>query len=169
VAGRASSPGLILARLHHDNIVYAVHRQHLGTASADQERNGEALAPLDEAAAVFRRLRGSDHPQLASALTDRGRVHRALGRFRQAELDLREALRIQRLALPTPHFATARTLTATAQVLLDQDRPEEALPLTEEAVAMAEATLPAGHRIHVEAQAASTSARRRLRNPSPGQ
>jgi tetratricopeptide (TPR) repeat protein len=53
-------------------------------------RLDEALPPVDEAVSIFRDL--GSRWELASALGDRGEIHRLAGRIGEAERDVREAL-----------------------------------------------------------------------------
>ncbi len=68
-----------------------------------------------------------------------------LGRYDEAEPNLRRSLAIRRAALPAGHPDIAAGLNNLAGLLLAQNKPAEAEPLFREALAIRRATLPAMH------------------------
>ena len=85
---------LELGRKMGDVFTTAVAEERIGSSFRRMWRLEEALVPLTEAARAFEDL--GARWELASVLGERGHVYRQLGRFQEAEHDIREALDILR-------------------------------------------------------------------------
>jgi len=87
-----------------------------------------------------------DQPLVEASVRDTiGNTLRGLGRFADAEPNLRKSLAIRRAALPTGHQAIADSQSNLAALLQAQNKLAEAEPLYREALAIRRAALPAGH------------------------
>jgi eukaryotic-like serine/threonine-protein kinase len=87
-----------------------------------------------------------DQPLVEATVRDTiGRTLQGLGRYADAEPNLRNALALRRAALPAGHLDIAISLNDLAVVLEAQNKLAEAEPLFREALAIARAALPAGH------------------------
>lgn len=87
-----------------------------------------------------------DQPLVEAAVRNTiGMTLQALGRYDEAEPNLRRSLAIRRENLPAAHPDIAASLNDLAQLLLLQNKLTEADPLQRESLAIDRATLPAGH------------------------
>jgi serine/threonine-protein kinase len=107
---------------------------NLAATAVDAERAPEALAITDT---ILARIGPGGlpptHNLVAAARTVRGRALNALGRYRDAEGELRQALTIRHTVLPPGHPAFGFTLTALSDALAGQRRMTEALSAATEA------------------------------------
>jgi len=87
-----------------------------------------------------------DQPLVEAAVRNTiGMTLQALGRYDEAEPNLKRSLAIRRKVLPAGHPDIAASLNDLAQLLLLQNKLSEADPLQRESLAIDRATLPAGH------------------------
>jgi tetratricopeptide (TPR) repeat protein len=132
------SLGLRRTLLSADHPLVAQSISNLAVMIAAQG-NLEAAEPLfAEALDLETRRLGPDHPDRAFALTSLATVRRHRGDAAGAERHLREAIRVRQGAMPA---ADARVLSARSslvEVLVDQNRIEEARAEVDRAVADAE-------------------------------
>lgn len=120
----------------------AVAHQYVGNSLRRMARLDEALPHLNESVKVFREL--DARWEIASALGDRGTVHRISGRLEQAEADLRQALtlclklkervlvtwtasELARILLARGNLAEARTVLAEPSARLAAEVDPQAL------------------------------------------
>ncbi len=142
---------------HH---LIAAPLRYQGRLLLAEGRAREALASFERARDVWKKIfHDENHAQIAAALVDIGRAKRALEGPGSAEAVLRQALAIQRKALPPAHPILVPTLTALGGVLLELRRPVEAEPLLKEAVDIARMRLPERHSERRAAEAAWAAAR----------
>jgi serine/threonine protein kinase/tetratricopeptide (TPR) repeat protein len=88
----------------------------------------------------------ADQPLVEASVRDTiGRTLQSLGRYAQAEPNLRKALAIRRAELRVGHPDIAASVNNLANILYHQNRPAEAEALFREALASWRAALPAGH------------------------
>jgi serine/threonine-protein kinase len=117
---------------------------NLGATAIEQGRFGTALAFADTV--VSRIGTGGlpqDHALVGAARTVRGRALNGLGRFPEAEAELRAALVLRRAILPPGHPSLAFTLVALGETLDGLGRRREAVPpITEAAKILAESLGP---------------------------
>ena len=90
-------------------------------------RNEEALAHTDRAIAIFMKTLGPRHPDVASALNNRGEILNSLGRYEQARESFERAIHVweEELGPNTPTLAYA--LTGVAVSYLGENKPSNAL------------------------------------------
>jgi class 3 adenylate cyclase/tetratricopeptide (TPR) repeat protein len=86
------SEALELGRRASDSFTIAVAKEQMANSFRRMLRLDEAIQAIDEAVAAFREL--GARWELASALGDRGYIHRLSGRMDLAESDLKEALQL---------------------------------------------------------------------------
>ncbi len=87
-----------------------------------------------------------DQPMVEAAVRGTiGTTLQELGRYAEAETQLRASLAIRRAALPAGHPSIADSLSDLASLLLAQNKLAEAEPLFREALAIIRAARPAGH------------------------
>jgi eukaryotic-like serine/threonine-protein kinase len=103
-----------------------------------QSRYAEAEPIAQECVAKCREHAPAGDPQLALALCNLGALFRSQSRYAEAEPYLREALTIQRKQLPPDHSHTLSSITGLASALFGCGRGEEALPLVDECVRLAD-------------------------------
>ncbi len=106
-----------------------------------------------------RRLVGESHPDLAYDRAGYALLLHRRGELQASERVYRQALEVQERALPSGHPLTATTLTRLGRLLLDMNRPGDARPLLEEAIATRRQVLVAGHWQIAEAEHALNAAR----------
>ncbi|MFT3820287.1 MAG: serine/threonine-protein kinase [Rubrivivax sp.] len=98
----------------------------LGIVLGSLQRHDEALAHLQQALALRRRLFGEQHELVAVVLHNIGLAQRAAGQLQQAEQTLRESLAIKQARWPAGHPLTLGTLEVLGRVLNEQRRFDEA-------------------------------------------
>lgn len=103
-----------------------------------QRRHAEAESVFREALALQRRLAPSGSPALAHVLHNLGGPLRDQGKLAEAEACYRESLEIRRKQLPPGHRDTLDSIFSFANFLIRSGRAEEAAPLVEEFVRLAE-------------------------------
>jgi len=91
------------------------------------------------------RMKGEDHPDVATAIAGLAVVHRGLGDDAAAEQHYRHALRIREKALAPDHMATVVTLEQLSATCAARGNRAEALALLERALPTREAALGADH------------------------
>jgi class 3 adenylate cyclase/tetratricopeptide (TPR) repeat protein len=119
---------LVIGRETNDPFTIAVAQENVGNSLRRMWRLDEALAALEEAVRIFREL--GARWELASALGDRGSVHRLNRRFEPAEADYREALDLCRRL--NERSLIAWTASRLIMVLLARGKRDEAVRLLEE-------------------------------------
>ncbi len=102
-----------------------------------------ARAHLSAALAQHRDLHGDEHADTARDISALGLVQHAAGERVAAETSLRRALAIRRRLLAPDDPQLRYGLQNLARLLVDTDRPNEALPLLAESVALCEQFCPA--------------------------
>jgi serine/threonine protein kinase len=110
----------------------------LGLSLARQGKYAEAESIADECVALCRKLAPLGDPLLAGALYHVGLSFRWQGKHVEAEPYLREALEIRRKQLPRDHEDTLWSIYALASSLIACNRNDEAAPLVDEFVRLAE-------------------------------
>jgi serine/threonine protein kinase/Flp pilus assembly protein TadD len=103
-----------------------------------QGRYAEAEPVAQECVSECREHAPAGDPQLALALCNLGALFRSQSKYAEAEPYLREALTIQRKQLPPDHSDTLSSVTGLASALFGCGRGEEALPLVDECVQLAD-------------------------------
>jgi class 3 adenylate cyclase/tetratricopeptide (TPR) repeat protein len=124
-----ASEALGLGRQMNDPFTIAVAQEHIANSLRHMLRLDEALPCIEESVRIFREL--GARWELASALGDRGAIHRLAGRLDAAEADMREALdlckRIEERNLIT------WTTSELIRILLAKGERSEARRLLEDA------------------------------------
>jgi tetratricopeptide (TPR) repeat protein len=105
------------------SLVYA----SLGNARA-------ALAAADRALAIYRSAYGDQSPQFWVVLDTRAEALELLGRYEEAEKDLRVSIARAEELFGAGHVWTAVALVDLGKVLVDEGRPGPAVPVLERAV-----------------------------------
>ncbi len=126
----------------HPRSIEAVN--NLGLVYQQQGHLVEAEKLFRESRALLVANFGADHQNTAKATHNLGVVLVAQNRLREAEPLMREVLDIMRRSQPDSDNVFY-PLGALAQLLLTDDRPEEALPYAEEAVRRARRALGTDH------------------------
>ncbi|NVJ18586.1 tetratricopeptide repeat protein [Myxococcus sp. AM010] len=114
---------------------YPLHL-HLGGALFDAGRYAEAAEHFEEARRQAAEVLGEDHPRLAGIWANAGMGLSALGRYEEATVAVRHALALAVKWLGPRHPRVAHIQTNLVQLLLYQHREDEALPVSQEAVAI---------------------------------
>jgi eukaryotic-like serine/threonine-protein kinase len=114
----------------------------IATANNDLGNHAAALAAADRAVEIFRAAYGSGSPQLAIALGNRGESYELLGRYPEAERDLRKTVELSGQWVGPDHPWTAYPLTALGTTLLLEHRVHEATPVLERALRIREHSEP---------------------------
>jgi tetratricopeptide (TPR) repeat protein len=112
----------------------ALNEQSIALHSANKLH--EATQKDELALALWQKVRGADHPDVASALQRLGTDLVMLGQYEEAGRLLERALEIQRKVLGPEHPQTAAVLLRMALLRGAQARYEEQLALSEEALAI---------------------------------
>jgi len=114
---------------------YPLHL-HLGGALFDAGRYAEASEHFEKARRQAAEVLGEDHPRLAGIWANAGMGLSALGRYEEATVAVRHALALAVKWLGPRHPRVAHIQTNLVQLLLYQHREDEALPVSQEAVAI---------------------------------
>ena len=101
-----------------------------------------ALVAADQAVEIYRNAYGGNSPQLAQPLGNRGESYEFLGRYPEAERDLRLASELSAQWVGPDHQWTAIPLTALGKTLILEQRSREATPILERALHIREKSEP---------------------------
>jgi len=110
-----------------------------------QARFSEALAPAGEAVDLTEAALGPDHPDLASLLSNRAELFRALNQYQKAEPDSKRALAIMEKAYGPASGNLVPYLNNLAVLYANTGAHERAETLYRRALAISEKTLGADH------------------------
>jgi eukaryotic-like serine/threonine-protein kinase len=134
-----------------------IFQNNLGvTLQASGDLKG-ALDAFAQARTTWIAIGAAETPDALNTLNNLGAVETLTGRPEAAEPLFKEAVRLRR-SLFGPSTALAALINNQAKVLLTLKRPNEALPLAQEAVTMGEQFAGAGSMIHVAALAGLSEA-----------
>ena len=131
----------LLGAEHHDLVVLLndLSRLYLKRgAHADAE-------PLLLRLHAIKRMKGEDHPEVATVLASLASVKQALGRYDAAEQLWRRVLEIRERTLAPHHFSIATALEHLGETCAARGKLNEALRHRLRALAMREMTLDPGH------------------------
>lgn len=109
----------------------AFHRLTFANALHTAGKHAQAEAEIRTARTALRQPLGPDHPNVLLATIVLGSILHARGELPEAEAELRSALETLPLTLGPDHPHTRAAQDVLAQVLLELDRPAEALGLAE--------------------------------------
>ena len=101
-----------------------------------------ALVAADQAVEIYRNAYGGNSPQLAQPLGNRGESYEFLGRYPEAERDLRLASELSAQWVGPDHQWTAIPLTALGKTLILEHHFREATPILERALRIREKSEP---------------------------
>ncbi|REK09638.1 MAG: serine/threonine protein kinase [Acidobacteria bacterium] len=135
---------ILLATLPADDPRLAYPYSNLAATYLGTQRLAEALECADEAVAIRRATLGPRHPETGLSRAQRLQALRQLGRLEEAEAEARSALSDMQRGDP---FVSSQMRVALGHVLLDADRPAEALPVLDAAIAEQLELLPADHQL----------------------
>ncbi|MEM9454368.1 MAG: serine/threonine-protein kinase [Myxococcota bacterium] len=110
----------------------ALARHSLATILNAMGRPKQAEAQIRAAISTLTKTLGDEHPNVAKAAHNLGRILEAQGRLEEAEAQFRRSLSRGEPVLGPEHPDVVTTRTCLASILLDLDRPDEALPLIEQ-------------------------------------
>jgi tetratricopeptide (TPR) repeat protein len=102
----------------------------------------EALAAADRAVAIYRSAYGDQSPQLWVVLDTRAEALELLGRYEEAEKDLRVSIARAEELFGVGHVWTAVALVDLGKVLLDEGKPTLAVPILEKTVRIRDQSEP---------------------------
>jgi eukaryotic-like serine/threonine-protein kinase len=144
----------------------------LSIASVRNDRNGPgdheaALVAADQAVDLFRNAYGPQSPQLAHPLGNRGESLELLGRYPEAERDLRETVERSTAWVGADHPWTAYPLTALGKTLIAEGKLHEATAILERALRIREHSEPNQDSV-AETRFALARARWELNQDRPG-
>ena len=113
-----------------------------GDLHTDLGEYDSAIEAYRSAVEIHDVVSGRDHPRTLQATFGLAKALRSAGRWGEAEVILRELVDARRRVLPEGHPDVAHALGSLSNALKYQGRPQEALPLQQEALAI----LRAAHR-----------------------
>src|SRR5204862_1060646 len=120
-------------------VLHELSRLHL-----QQSQHARAEDALERLLAIAR-VKGEEHPDVATALVDLAFVKRKLGDDAAAEALYRDALRIREKVLEPNHMLTVGTMERLSETCAARGNVAEALSLLRRALPAREAALRAGH------------------------
>lgn len=136
----------------------AISERHLGASHPDLvilmndvtrlylKQSAFTLAePLLLRLLAIKRVKGEDHPEVATVLASLAQVHQALGRHEKAEQLWRRVLSIRERTLAPNHFAIVTAFEHLAETCAARGKVREALQLFQRALSIRELTLGADH------------------------
>ena len=105
----------------------------------------ELAEPLLLRMFALKRVKGEDHPEVATVLASLATVRQALGHHESAEQMWRRVLEIRERTLAPNHFALATALEHLGEACAARGKTGEALQLLQRAQTIRQLTLGAGH------------------------
>jgi len=135
-----------------DHIETMASRSNLGRILFRMEKYEDALFHFTGARKALITIFGESHPYLAAMMANQANAEVKLGNFQKAETLYRQAMIMEDSLLAPEDVRRANIPLRLGSLLVDQDRPEEALPFLEQALALRSAHLPPGHRNIADAQ-----------------
>jgi tetratricopeptide (TPR) repeat protein len=114
----------------------AISKMNLAQALAAEGHRTEAAATLEESVAAFKHSLGPNDIRTLTAMNLLGGIYLMMGDYNRGGLLFQEALPIERKYFPDD-AQTARSLGGLACIHYREKRPQEALPLAEEALRIA--------------------------------
>lgn len=137
-----------------DNIRIARALGNIGTVYYDLGRYEDAITAHAECVAIFRRATGDENVELAWALGNLGATLTVVERFDESEEALRESILLYeaQLGLENPRLVGA--YLRLGRLMYVRGDIDEAVELLQHSRNIASATLPEGHRLHNDVQAA---------------
>jgi tetratricopeptide (TPR) repeat protein len=114
----------------------ATSKMNLAQALAAQGRRNEAAVALEESVGGFRHSLGPNDIRTLTAMNLLGGIYLMMGDYNRGGLLFEQALPIERKYYPND-AQTARSLGGLACIRYREKRPQEALPLAEEALGIA--------------------------------
>jgi tetratricopeptide (TPR) repeat protein len=115
---------------------------NLGAVRAEQKNLKEAERVLREAVAIWEKIYGPAHPNVAAALGSLGRVLQARGDYREAERLLERALELDRAAFPAGHIRIGVDLKHAAALAADRRHYAKAEALLSQSIEILESAVP---------------------------
>lgn len=106
----------------------------------DAGRLDDALATIDESLRILERILQGDHLRVVGNLHSRGAVLLALGRLQEARVAFSDSLAMSERVKGPQHVLSADPLEGLAEVALRAQKPADAVPLLERALALREGT-----------------------------
>jgi eukaryotic-like serine/threonine-protein kinase len=104
--------------------------------------HGAALVAADKAVDIYQNAYGKESPLIAHPLGDRGESYELLGRYPEAERDLRLAADLSAQWVGADHPWTAYPLTALGKTLILEHHFREATPILERALRIRQKSEP---------------------------
>jgi len=144
-----------------ENVFTASNRLGLARVLLAQGEVDEAGVHAEGALATLRDVAVGDSPRLAAALQTRGLVQRAIGRERDAERSLRQALEMHQRLLGAAHPLTAGCAVELADVLLERGDHVGSAAHAAAALTALTAQLPPDHTLVARAAGLTTRADQR--------
>jgi tetratricopeptide (TPR) repeat protein len=136
---------LVFERAHGpDDLAVGRALLNLGTVQADMGDEAGALASFERAERTIAKS-GARHPDLARAWKGIAGVAYANGDLETARERFAAALELERTELGDDHPSTSVSATNLAAVLVDLDRPREAIPTLEDALERMSSRLGVDH------------------------
>ncbi len=135
-----------------DHMETMASRSNLGRILFRMEKYEDALYHFTGAYDALTHIFGESHPYMAAMLSNIAQSERELGDLEKAERLYRQAMAMEDSLLTPENVRRTHTQVRLGDLLLDRDRPREALPLLEQAVDLRSTHLPKGHRQIAEAQ-----------------
>lgn len=108
-------------------------------------RYKEAEPLFTQALELFKKLFGSEHPNIAQSMNNLALIYYAQGRYDEAEPLYKRALELRKKLLSLEHPDVALTMNNLSALYYAQGRYEEAEPLFKQALAMFEKMLGVNH------------------------
>ena len=121
----------------HPSVAFGLN--NLGSTLGALGQTEEAERLLTESVRIYGTAFGdaySDHPDIGYPLVNLAKTLNVPGRRREAEAAARHAVKVFDLAFGTDSPTVARALVPLAQTLVDDGRPEEAVPVLRRVVAI---------------------------------
>jgi tetratricopeptide (TPR) repeat protein len=128
----------------HDALLAECLNKH-GAAAYTGGHLDVAMSSFKRAARILERIRGLNHPDVATAISNLAMLHYTRGDLAAAEPLYRRALEIDEATLGEGSHEVATDLNNMALLFKKQDRLEEAEPLFERALKIKEQQFDAGH------------------------
>ncbi len=136
---------LVEAAFGRDDVMLARNLSNLATVHRRNGDYAQALAAYQRAREIFVTNLGAQHPALATLANNLGALHQTMGAVAEAERSYREVLAMPTTSLPPTSPTRGHAHNNLAELLLQRDRPDEAVEHADKAVKIWEQSRGASH------------------------
>jgi tetratricopeptide (TPR) repeat protein len=144
-AERTSLRAISILERHPPSSELGLAHNNLGSLLASTAHLSEAAREFKEAIAIWQVVYGTDHPNIAIALSSLATVHAIRHQYAEADKLLQRAMEIDQRLLPAGHVQIGLDLNNAAMFAVQRKHYAEAEVLYRRSLAILEKALPSNH------------------------